>query len=167
MKTSNFTVNYVKKSTKSLGVDKQNYTLSPNWSLVWKNTLSTNLSFSYSKKTKIEKKQEIWDQTWAANLELRYDIKGSKGIGLPIPGLRGKKLKFDSNLTTNLNLGYSSTQSYNIPASTVITIGPRFTYSFSRNISGSLMAHYKRMAGGRMGYINHEVSLHATAEFKF
>jgi len=167
VKTSNFTVNYVKKSTKSLGVDKQNYTLSPNWSLVWKNTLSTNLSFSYSKKTKIEKKQEIWDQTWAANLELRYDIKGSKGIGLPIPGLSGKKLKFDSNLTTNLNLGYSSTQSYNIPASTVITIGPRFTYSFSRNISGSLMAHYKRMAGGRMGYINHEVSLHATAEFKF
>ncbi len=53
--------------------------MSPNWSLTWKNTLSTNLSFSFSKQTKIEKNQEIWDQTWSGNLELRYDIKGSKG----------------------------------------------------------------------------------------
>jgi hypothetical protein len=70
-------------------------------------------------------------------------------------------------LTTILNLGYSSTESYNLPASTVMTIAPRFTYTFSRNISGSLSMNYKRSAGGRFGYINHEVSLHATAEFKF
>jgi hypothetical protein len=49
----------------------------------------------------------------------------------------------------------------------VLTVAPRFTYTFSRNISGSLTANYKRMAGGRYGYINHEVGLHATAEFKF
>jgi hypothetical protein len=167
VKSSNFTINYIRKTSKSISVDRQDYALSPNWSLTWKNTLSTNLSFAYSRQTKIEKNQEVWDQTWSGNLELRYDIKGSKGIGLPIPGLSGKKIKFESNLTTVLNLGYSSTESYNLPASTVITVAPRFTYTFSRNISGSLMANYKRTAGGRYGYINHEVGLHASAEFKF
>ena len=164
IRNSNFTINYIRKTSKSLTVDRQDYALSPNWSLTWENTLSTNLSFSFSKQTKIEKNQEIWDQTWSTNLELRYDIKGSKGIS--IPGL-GSKLSFESNLTTILNLGYSSTQSYNLPASTVLTVAPRFSYKFSRNISGSLTANYKRMAGGRYGYINHEVSLHASAEFKF
>jgi hypothetical protein len=38
---------------------------------------------------------------------------------------------------------------------------------FSRSISGSLTMNYKRIAGGRFGYINHEVGLHASAEFKF
>jgi hypothetical protein len=164
IRSSNFTINYIRKTSKSITVDRQDYALSPNWSLTWKNTLSTNLSFAYSKQTKIEKKQEIWDRTWSGNLELRYDIKGSKGIS--IPGL-GSRLSFDSNLTTVLNLGYSSTESYNLPASTVLTVAPRFTYTFSRNISGSLTFNYKRMAGGRYGYINHEVGLHASAEFKF
>jgi len=163
VKNSNFTINYIRKTSKSLTVDRQDFALSPNWSLTWKNTLSTNLSFSYSKQTKMEKNQEIWDQTWSTNLELRYDIKGSKGLS--IPGF--SKLKFESNLTTILNLGYSSTESYNLPASTVLTVAPRFSYKFSRNISGSLTANYKRMAGGRFGYINHEVGLHASAEFKF
>jgi hypothetical protein len=167
IQSSNFTINYIRKTSRSLSVDRTDYALSPNWSLTWKNSLTTNLSFSYSKQTKIEKKQEIWDQSWSANLELRYDIKGSKGIGLPIPGLSSKKIKFESNLTTILNLGYSSTESYNLPPSTVMTIAPRFTYTFSRNISGSLSMNYKRSAGGRFGYINHEVGLHATAEFKF
>ncbi len=164
IRSSNFTINYIRKTSKSFNVDRQDYALSPNWSLTWKNTLSTNLSFSYSRQTKIEKKQEIWDRTWSTNLELRYDIRGSKGIS--IPGL-GSKLSFESNLTTILNLGYSSTESYNLPASTVLSVAPRFTYTFSRNISGSLTANYKRIAGGRFGYINHEVGLHATAEFKF
>jgi hypothetical protein len=167
VRNSNLTINYVRKTSKSINADRVDYALSPNWSLTWKNSLSTNLSFSFSRQTKIEKKQEIWDQVWAANLELRYDIKGAKGIGLPIPGLSGKKLKFESNLTTVLNLGYTSTESYNLPASTVITVSPRFTYAFSRNITGSLTGSYKRMAGGRFGYINHEVGLHASAEFKF
>jgi hypothetical protein len=167
VRSSVFTVNYIRKTSKSLTVDRQDYALSPNWSLTWKNALSTNLSFSYSRQTKIEKKQEIWDRTWSANLELRYDIKGSKGFGLPIPGLSGKKIKFESNLTTVLNLGYSATESYNLPASTVISVSPRFTYMFSRSISGSLTMNYKRIAGGRFGYINHEVGLHASAEFKF
>ncbi len=167
VRSSSFTVNFIRKTSKSLNADRQDYALSPNWSLTWKNTLSTNLSFSYSRQTKIEKKQEIWDQSWSTNLELRYDIKGSKGIGLSIPGLRGKKIKFESSLTTVLNLGYTSTESYNLPASTVITVAPRFAYTFSRNISGNLTASYKRMAGGRFGYINHEVGLHASAEFKF
>ena len=167
VRSSNFTINFKRKTSKSISVDRKDYALSPNWSLTWKNALSTNFSFSYSRQAKIEKKQEIWDRTWSANLELRYDIKGSKGFGLPIPGLSNKKIKFESNLTTVLNLGYSSTESYNLPASTVMTISPRFTYMFSRSISGTLTANYKRIAGGRFGYINHVVGLHATAEFKF
>ena len=167
IRSSNFTINYIRKTSKNISVNREDFALSPNWSLTWKNTLSTNLSFAYSRQTKIEKKQEIWDQTWSANLELRYDIKGSKGFGLPIPGLSKKKIKFESNLTTILTLGYSSTESYNLPASTVMSIAPRFTYTFSRSISGSLTANYRRVSGGRFGYINHEVGLHASAEFKF
>jgi hypothetical protein len=167
IKQSDLTVNYVKKSSSSIGTERENYALSPNWNLTWKNSLSTNLSFTYSRQQRIDKRQEMWDRTWAANLELRYDIKGSQGFGIPLPLLSRKKFKFQSTLTTVLNLGYSSTESYNTPPSTILTISPRFTYTFSRNVSGNLTASYKRSAGGIYGYINHEVALHATAEFKF
>ncbi|MDD3642588.1 MAG: hypothetical protein PHQ19_03890, partial [Candidatus Krumholzibacteria bacterium] len=167
IKQSDLTVNYVKKSSTSVGTERENFALAPNWNMTWKNSLSTNLSFSYSRQQKTDKKQEMWDRTWAANVELRYDIKGSKGFGIPLPLLSRKKFKFESTLTTVLNVGYSSTETYNTPPSTTLSDSPRFTYTFSRNVSGGLTASYKRSAGGIYGYINHEVALHATAEFKF
>lgn len=167
VKHSDLTVSYIRKTSESIGSDRDDMVISPNWSMSWKNSLSTNFQFSYSKQTRIEKKQEMWDKTWSANLELRYEVKGSQGIGIPLPFMSGRKIKFESTLNTVLNIGYSSTESHNIPPSNVLTVSPRFTYTFSRNVNGGLTASYKRSSGGIYGYINHEVGLHANAEFKF
>jgi hypothetical protein len=167
IKQSDLTINYTEKSSSSIGSLRESYALSPNWSLTWKNSLSTNLSFTYSRQQKTDKGQEMWDRTWSTNVEMRYDIRGTQGFGIPLPLLNRKKFKFQSTLTTVLNLGYSSSESYNTPPTTILNVSPRFSYTFSRNVSGNLTASYKRSAGGIYGYVNHEVALHASAEFKF
>ncbi|HSG27838.1 MAG TPA: hypothetical protein VLA34_05105, partial [Candidatus Krumholzibacterium sp.] len=127
----------------------------------------SNVTVSYFKKTIVDRNQERWDKNWSVNLELKYDIRGSKGFGIPLPFLSKKKMSFESTLTTTLNINYSSQEKSNIPAVTALSVSPRFTYTFSRNVSGNLTATYRRSAGGIYGYVNHEVGLHATAEFKF
>ncbi|MBN2070651.1 MAG: hypothetical protein JW814_04255 [Candidatus Krumholzibacteriota bacterium] len=164
---SDLNISYIERTSKKLGEETNAFQITPNWNLRWKNSLTSNFSVAYSKKTTIDRGQELWDKSWSANLELKYDIKGTKGIGMPLPFLNKKKLKFESALTTVLNVSYSRAERYNVPPTSTLSIYPRFTYTFSRNVSGNLALGYKRSAGGIYGYINHEVSLHATAEFKF
>ncbi|MBN2184326.1 MAG: hypothetical protein JW746_03260 [Candidatus Krumholzibacteriota bacterium] len=167
MDKSEINLSYINKVYKKLGEETNAYQLNPYWTMRWKNSLTTNLSVAYAKKTTVERGQEMWDKSWSTNLELKYDIKGTKGFGMPIPFLNKKKLKFESTLTTVLNIVYTKTEAYNIPPTTSLSVSPRFSYSFSRNMSGNLAMAYRRSAGGIYGYVNHEVSLHATAEFKF
>lgn len=165
IRQSNLTVSYMRKTSTGLGFERSDVVMTPSWSLTWMNTLATNLSFAYSRQDRIEKNQETWNRTWSANVELRYDIKGGRGLGLPFLG--GRKISFESALTTALRVGYSLNENYNTPGSSVLSVAPQFTYTFSRNVSGSLSAGYRRSAGGIYGYVNHEISLHATAEFRF
>jgi hypothetical protein len=166
-RSSSFTVSYVKRSLESFGRSTEDVTISPVFNMVWHNSFSTNVTFSYSRNTKNEKNQETWDRAWSTSLELKYDIKGSKGFGIPLPLLSRKKISFESTLTTVLGISYSAAESHNRPTSTILAISPRMTYTFSKNVSGGITANYRRTAGGIYGYINHEVGLHATAEFQF
>ncbi|MBU8921604.1 MAG: hypothetical protein KOO63_07270, partial [Bacteroidales bacterium] len=167
IKTSDLNISYIRQTSKRLGEETDGFRLVPNWNFMWKNSLTSNLSVAYFKKTTIERNQEMWEKNWSVSTEFKYDIRGSKGFGLPLPFLSKKKLKFESNLTMTLNIIYSRAEKYNVPAVTSLSVSPRIAYTFSRNMSGNLTATYRRSAGGIYGYVNHEVGLHATAEFKF
>ncbi len=167
IKTSDITISYIRRNSKRTGRETDGYQLNPTWNLAWYNSLTSTVSVSFAKKTTIERNQEMWDRNWSVNLELKYDVKGTQGIGLPMPFLNKKKLRFSSTLNTAVNVIYSKTEKYNIPAISSLSVSPRLTYTFSKNVSGNLTMNYRRSAGGIYGYVNHEVGLHATAEFKF
>jgi len=167
IKSSDMTISYIERTSKRAGSETEGYQFNPSWNMAWFNSLASTISLSYAKKTTMERNQELWDKSWSVNLELKYDVKGKQGIGLPLPFLRSRKLKFDSNLNTSVNIVYTNTEKYNVPPTTSISVAPRLTYTFSRNVSGNLTMNYRRTAGGIYGYVNHEVGMHATAEFKF
>ncbi len=167
IESSTININFTRSKTNSQTFERTLYKVSPDWSLMWKNSLHTNLSVSYQQENKDIKGQSMWNKKWSVNLNFKYDISGEKGIGLPLPFLSDKKLKFKSKLTSNLNLGYSLDESYNRPPSTTLFVSPRFTYGFSRTMTGSLTMNYTRTAGGIYGYVYQTVSIHASANFEF
>lgn len=167
IKTSTLNVNFTRNHTKSQTFERTIYKVSPDWTLMWKNTLHSTISISYQQENKEIKGQQMWNKQWSVNLNFRYDISGEKGLGIPLPFLSDKKVKFKSKLTSNLNLGYSINESYNTPPSTTLFVSPRFTYGFSRTMTGSLAINYNRTAGGVYGYIYQTVGVHASANFEF
>ncbi len=167
LENSNLRMKFERKTRKDVRGEEVIYTVSPNWDMSWKNDMSTNLSFSYRHKNKYEGGDNLWDKGWSVDLNAKYDFEGKKGIGLPLPFLGDKKMKFESTLRTNLNVGYARTTKYNQPPATTFSLTPRATYKFSNKIKGSLSFNYKRTAGGPMGLIYNTVGLHVTGEFTF
>jgi hypothetical protein len=164
---SDITMNFEKTTLQDARREEITTSLSPTWNFTWKNDLTTNVSFAFRQTTKNEQGQEIWTRTWSLNMNARYNFKGSRGIGLPLPFLNKKRLKFQSTLTTDVNVGYSSTSRYNQPPSNTLSIAPTASYKFSKRMQGSLAINYRRSAGGIYGYINHSIGVHVTADFTF
>jgi hypothetical protein len=167
IKSSDITLNYERRRSNDVRGEEISTTLSPNWNFVWKNELTTNLAFAYRSTSRIERGQDLWSRSWSVNVNARYNFEGSKGIGLPLPFLSSKRLKFTSTLTTDVSVSYSSTEKYNQPPANTLAIMPTASYKFSKRMSGSVAFSYKRSSGGIYGYINHSVGLHVTADFIF
>jgi len=167
MKSSDVTMNFEQTRMSDGRREVTSTNLSPNWNFTMKNDLTMNLSYSFRQTTKIELGQEFWTRSWSVNLNARYNFSGSKGIGLPLPFLSSRKLRFQSTLTTNVNVGYSSTSKYNQPAANSLSISPTASYKFSKRMQGTLSVNYRRSSGGIYGYINHSIGLHITADFTF
>jgi hypothetical protein len=167
IESSDITLNYEQITLTDARREEVSTTISPTWNFTWKNTLTTNVSFSYRQTTKTEQGQEIWTKVWSLNVNARYNFKGSKGIGLPLPFLNKKRLKFQSTLTTDINVGYSSSSRYNQPAASTLAIAPTASYKFSKRMQGTLAVNYRRSSGGIYGYINHSIGVHITADFTF
>lgn len=164
---SSMNVKFERSTSKNVRGEKINYTFTPNWVLEWKNKLSTNLAFSFRQNTNLEKGQEIWDRSWAITLNLKYAFEGSKGLGIPLPFLSKKKIRFKSTLTTDIKTGYTNTSRINQPSSSTLFVSPQASYRFSNTMKGSLFVNYKRSSGGIFGYVNHSVEVGVTAEFTF
>ncbi|HEY5133534.1 MAG TPA: hypothetical protein VII85_07620, partial [Candidatus Krumholzibacteriaceae bacterium] len=163
----NLVVGFERRNSVTLSGEENAYVLNPVWNLEWKNTLSTDLGATYSKKTHVRNNQELWDKTWGVNLGFKYNIQGSKGFGIPLPLLNKRKLSFNSVLTTALNLAYSSASTQIDPASAVLSVSPNVSYRFSNNVTGGMGIDYKRTSGGRLGQVHQEIDVRLNAEFKF
>jgi hypothetical protein len=167
MKQSTLVVGFERKTNETQSGLEKSYALSPSWNLEWKNSLSSNLSVTYSRRTQEKQKQQLWDQAWGVALALRYNIEGSKGFGVPLPFLNKRKVSFKSTLTTNLNLAYNSFSTQIDPASGVLSVSPSVQYRFSNNVTGGATVDYKRTSGGRLGQLRQSVDVQLNAEFKF
>jgi hypothetical protein len=167
IKQSDMTVKFERKIQKAVRGEETDYQLSPNWNLVWKNDLTTNLALSYSQRNWKQARQEMWKRSWSVNVDMKYNFEAARGFNLPLPFLSKKKIKFKSTLTTALNVAYTRATSYNQPPSSTISVSPRASYKFSNRITGSLNLNYSRNAGGILGYVYHKVSMHISAEFTF
>jgi hypothetical protein len=167
MKSSDVTMNFEQTKTTDARREETSTSLSPNWNFTMKNELTMNLSYSFRQTTKVELGQEFWTRSWSVNVNARYNFSGNKGIGLPLPFLNSKRIRFQSTLTTDVNVGYSSTSKYNQPPSNSLSISPTASYKFSKRMQGTLAVNYRRSSGGIYGYINHSVGVHITADFTF
>jgi hypothetical protein len=164
---STFVLGYERRRSENQGGQENAYSVSPNWNLEWKNKLSSNLSFNYSKKTRVRNEQELWDKSWTAVVALKYNIEGKQGFGIPLPLLNKKKFSFKSVLTTGLNLQYSMLSTQLDPASAVLSISPNVSYRFSDSVQGGAGVDYKRTSGGRLGQVRQMVDVRVSAEFRF
>jgi len=167
IESSMLNVNFTRRFSVSETYEKTSYKVSPNWTLMWENSLYTTLSMSFSQENRNVKNQEMWDRTWAASINLKYDFSGKEGFGFPLPFIGGKKIKFKSKLTSNLNISYSERESYNNPKMSTLKVAPMFTYGFSQTVTGNLSMNYSRSSGGIYGYIHQQVGVHATANIEF
>ena len=167
IKSSDIKLNFERTYSEDLRGTQTSYSLSPIWSMTWKNSLSTNLSFTYNRTSAIQNEQEIWSSNWAVTMNLKYSIKGSKGFSIPIPLLSKKEFKFSSVLNTSVDLSYVNSSKYNQPASKTISLSPRVSYRFSNRLTGSLFFNFKRTSGGQLGYIYNTVGMGVSAEFRF
>jgi hypothetical protein len=168
IRQSDLKVNFEKKESKDQRRNEISYLLSPNWNFVWMNDLTTNFGVSYKQSTTLDNRQEIWTKSWGVTMNLKYNIQGTQGFGLPLPFLGSKKLKFKSTLTTDLGISYTNSMKYNQPeADKTLSISPRASYRFSNKINGVLALTYVRNVAGQTGWINHSLGVHVTAEFTF
>lgn len=164
---SNFVLNFERRKSENQSGQENAYTVTPNWNLEWKNKLSSNLSFNYSKKTRVRNELELWDKSWTTLVALKYNIEGSRGFGVPLPFLNKKKLKFKSVLTTGLNVQYGRISTQLDPASTVLSISPNVSYRFSNSVQGGAGVDYSRTSGGRLGQVRQMIDVRVSAEFRF
>jgi len=167
LKQSSLTARFERKYAKTIRREETAYQFSPTWNMTWKNTMTTNVAFTYNQKSWMEALQEMWSKNWGINIDVRYSFEGSKGIGLPLPFLSSKKLTFKSRLDTTLNLSLSRTMTYKLKPTTVFGISPQASYQFSNKIRGTLQLNYARTSGGQLGYIFHKVGMQVSLEFNF
>jgi hypothetical protein len=167
VKTSTFNLNYERRQIIRAFNKSTENSVAPDWTQTWNNGLISTVSLSYQQENQEVRGQMKWEKSYQVNLNLRYDISGKKGIGLPLPFLGDKKISFKSNLTSSLNITYSKNDFNDRPPSSALTVTPQFTYGFSQNIRGNLLLKYSRRSGGIRGLINQEVQVSASATFKF
>jgi hypothetical protein len=164
---SDIAVGFDRRTTDDAVGSQVSYSLAPNWNLEWKNRLTSNVGFTYKKSTTVRNERESWESSYGVTLNLKYDIEGSKGLGLPLPFINKKKINFKSTLTTNLGLSYATSVAFNRPRGSSISATPSMSYRFSNTITGSLGINYNRNWGGQYGYVYQQLGVRVEAEFKF
>jgi hypothetical protein len=166
-KRSDIAVGFDRRTTKDAVGNQVSYSLAPNWNLEWKNRLTSNVGFTYKKSTTVRNDRESWESSYGVNLNLKYDIEGKQGFGLPLPFISQKKVSFKSTLTTNLGIGYATSVAFNRPRGSSLGVTPSMSYRFSNTITGSLGINYNRNWGGQYGYVYQQLGVRVEAEFKF
>ncbi|MCA9753411.1 MAG: hypothetical protein KC591_14550, partial [Gemmatimonadetes bacterium] len=149
------------------------------WNVNWESGLNTTLSHNRSRSLDDREfsGSTTRNETQTSNTQLtaRYSFRAPQGIKL-----LGKRLRFQSDLTLNLDIARGLTESNTrtiregIETSTVVgnsrrtfSVKPRATYNFSRTITGSLDLQYNRNSDLKTGRKETIVSVAVEALIKF
>lgn len=164
---SDLAVGFDRRTTSDAAGGQVFYSIAPNWNLEWKNKLTSNLAVTYKRTETVRNDRESWESSYGVSVNLKYDIEGKKGLGLPLPFIGDKRLNFKSTLTTNLAVAYASSVAFNRPRGSSINVAPSMSYRFSNTIMGSVGINYNRNWGGQYGYVYQQLGVRVEAEFKF
>jgi hypothetical protein len=158
IKSSSLTVGYKGGSTvrgeadvETNRVKKSEWVPLFGWDATWKSGLRTTLTLRHTSSTTLDTKGTGSEKKFvsnSANVSLRHSFSAPEGMHIP---LAGRTLRFKSSMTVSVDMSYESrldtTPSLNnrIERSTrIISVTPKASYSFSKNVTGSADARFEQ-----------------------
>ncbi len=144
------------------------------WDATWINGLRTtfNLRHSRSETETFTGTGTLKNsRTTSVSLSLSHSFSAPQGMYIP---LAGRTLKFESNLTLNLDISYEMRLDRTPTANNRIDtdqrklgISPRASYSFSKNITGSANAKFEQSSDRKLGQTWRTIGLSASVLIRF
>jgi hypothetical protein len=144
------------------------------WDATWQNGLRTTFNLRHAKsetETFTGTGTKKNSSTTSVSLSLSHSFSAPQGMYIP---LAGRTLKFESNLTLNLDITYEMRLDRTPTAGNRVDtderklgITPRASYSFSKNITGSANARFEQTSNRKLGQKWRTIGLSASVLIRF
>ena len=151
--------------------------ISPNLNFSFKKDIRLNISYSLNNQTTTDFRfgiRKSYSKNSSLTITLSYTFSSPEGIKIPFSSK--KVLKIKSSVQTNLNLSISSSETANetpelgrVPMTnnSILTLSSTTSYSFTRNIVGSLTITYNKNKNNLSGRGTSSTQINFGATFKF
>lgn len=106
-------------------------------------------------------------------LSLKYSFTLPEGVGMPLAKIGGRRGTGGGRVSLNLDMSYTTEESENLTAGDVtghrtrLSIVPKATYSFSRNMNGNLNAKFAQDSDIKRGHTTRTIGLGVELTIKF
>jgi len=144
------------------------------WDATWSNDIRTTFNLRHSsseKETFTGAGTKKKSSATSLSFSLGHTFSAPQGMYIP---LAGRTLKFESNLTLNLDMVYEMRLDRTPTAGNRIdtderklSISPRASYSFSKNITGSANARFEQTTDRKLGQTWRTIGLSASVLIRF
>ena len=144
------------------------------WDATWKNGLRTTLTLRHTSTSTKDTKGTGSARKAVSNsatFTMRHSFSAPEGMHIP---LAGRTLRFKSSLTVSLDMSYESrlettpSSKNRVERSTrQITVSPKASYSFSKNVTGSADARFDQTTDRQLGQTWRTISLSASVLIRF
>jgi hypothetical protein len=181
IKTSSFTIGY-KGSNSVRGEASRETNRSKGsewapllgWDATWKNGLRTTVNLRHTSTSTKDTKGTGSARKAVSNsatFTMRHSFSAPEGMHIP---LAGRTLRFKSSMTVSLDMSYESrlettpSSKNRIEKSTrQITVSPKASYSFSKNVTGSADARFDQTTDRQLGQTWRTFGLSASVLIRF
>ena len=144
------------------------------WDATWKNGLRTTFNLRHSSSTALDRTGVGTEKkfvTNSANVSLRHSFSAPEGMHIP---LAGRTFRFKGSLTVSLDMSYESrldttpSLKNRIERSTrSITVTPKASYSFSKNVTGSADARFEQTTDRQLDQTWRTIGLSVSVLIRF
>jgi hypothetical protein len=145
------------------------------WDATWNNGLRTTLNIRHSRgETETYAGTGTLKTATVTSIDFSLSHSLSAPQGMYIP-LAGRTLKFESTLTLSMDVSYEMRQDRTptAPRNRIdkderkLSVGPRASYSFSKNITGSANARYEQRTDRKLSQTWRTIGLNASVLIRF
>ncbi|HVP57352.1 MAG TPA: hypothetical protein VMU02_04600, partial [bacterium] len=144
------------------------------WDATWQNGLRTTINVRHTSSHTEDLKGNGSLRKAVSNsatFTLRHSFAAPEGMHIP---LAGRTLRFKSSLTVSLDLSYEShlettpSSKNRVEKSTrEITVSPKASYSFSKNVTGSADARFDQTTDRQLGQTRRTIGLNVSVLIRF